>query len=238
MTTLVLMFKKIESKDETIYENFYSSWKAETIINENDIDDVFKSIHTTIITNIQKSLGKGSGLIIDSVIGHTISIWKNDPLAGNSYIKLPVELDHPRKGLINIQNVDDNECFKWCSVKYLNSADHNPRRITKHDKEFAKRLDFKDIKLPVKIRDIPKPKKKKSISISVFDDENKEKQPMYQKMLGRKTCWFIIDSRRRNTFMYDHSLHFCRYYFMLSLKKKSQIVILKIALKLMINKEL
>ena len=161
------MFKKIESKDETIYENFYSSWKAETIINENDIDDVFKSIHTTIITNIQKSLGKGSGLIIDSVIGHTISIWKNDPLAGNSYIKLPVELDHPRKGLINIQNVDDNECFKWCSVKYLNSADHNPRRITKHDKEFAKRLDFKDIKLPVKIRDIPKPKKKNP-SVLVF----------------------------------------------------------------------
>ena len=27
-------------------------------------------------------------------------------------IKLPKELDHPRKGLINIQNIDDNECFK------------------------------------------------------------------------------------------------------------------------------
>ena len=61
MTTLVLVFKKIESEDKTKFENFYSSSKAETIINENDIDDVFQSVCTTIITNIQKSLGKGSG---------------------------------------------------------------------------------------------------------------------------------------------------------------------------------
>ena len=44
--------------------------------------------------------------------------------------------------------------LKWCLVKYLHPADHNPRRITKADKDFAKRLDFKDIKFPVKTRDI------------------------------------------------------------------------------------
>ena len=121
---------------------------------------MFQSIYTTIITNIQKSLGKCSGWIIDSVIDHTISISKFDPLTGSSYIKLPKELDHPRKGLINNQNTDDNECFKWCLVRYLNPADHNPTRITKSDKDFAKRLDFKDIKFPVKMRDIHKIEKK------------------------------------------------------------------------------
>ena len=45
-------------------------------------------------------------------------------------------------------------------IRYLNPADHNPRRITKADKDFAKRLDFKDIKFPVKIRDIHKIEKK------------------------------------------------------------------------------
>ena len=79
------MFKKIESKDKTKYENFYSSSKAEIIINESDID-VFKSIYTTIIKNIQRSSGKGSGWIIDLVIDHTISISKYNPFAGNSYI--------------------------------------------------------------------------------------------------------------------------------------------------------
>ena len=112
MITLVLVFKKIESEDKTKYNSFYSSSKAEVIINESAIDDKFQSLYTTIITNIQKSLGKGSGSIIDSVINHTVSISKYNPLAGSSYIKLPKELDHPRKGLINIQNTDDNECFK------------------------------------------------------------------------------------------------------------------------------
>ena len=74
--TIVLTFKKIESKDKTKYGNFYSSSKTETIISENDIDDVFQSIYHIIITNVQKSLGKGSGWIIDSVIDHTISISK------------------------------------------------------------------------------------------------------------------------------------------------------------------
>ena len=52
--TLVLVFKKIESEDKTKYDNFYSSSKAEIIINESYIENVFKSIYTTIIANIQK----------------------------------------------------------------------------------------------------------------------------------------------------------------------------------------
>ena len=83
-TTLVLVFKKIESKDKTKYDNFYSSSKAEIIINESDIDNVLQSIFTTIMENIWKFLGKDSGWIIDSVIDHTISTSKYNPLAGNS----------------------------------------------------------------------------------------------------------------------------------------------------------
>ena len=129
MTTLVLVFKKTESEDKTKYDDFYSSSKAEIIINEGDIDDVFQSFYTTVITNTQKYLGKRSGWIIDSVIDHSISISKYNPLAGSSYIKLPKELDHPRKGLINIQNIDDNECFIWSIVRYLNPANNHSARI-------------------------------------------------------------------------------------------------------------
>ena len=133
------MFKKIACQCKTKYVNFYSSSKAEIIINESDTDDVFQSIYTTIITIRQKSSGKGSDWIIDSFIDYTISISKYNPLAGSSYIKLPKELDHPRNGLINIQNTNDNECFKWCLVRYLNPANHHPARITKVDKDFAKK---------------------------------------------------------------------------------------------------
>ena len=62
---------------------------------------------------------------MDSVIDHTISVSKYNPLAGSSYIKLPKELDHPRKRLINIQNTDYNKCFKCFLVRFLNHADHH-----------------------------------------------------------------------------------------------------------------
>ena len=94
VTTLVTEFEKRESDDATKY--FYSNPKAETIINESDIDNVFR-YDVTIMSNIQKSLGKGSRWIIDSAIDHNIDISKYNPLADSSYIKLPNDLDHPKK---------------------------------------------------------------------------------------------------------------------------------------------
>ena len=81
-----------------------------------------------LLSNIQKFWQKGSGWIIDSVLDHNISISKYNPLAGGSYIKLQKELDHPRKG--------------------LSPPDPNPRKITKADKESAKKLNFKGVRIP------------------------------------------------------------------------------------------
>ena len=81
---------------------------------------------------------------------------------------MPKELDHPRKGSINILNTDNNKCFKWCLVRYWNPADYNPRSITKTDQDFTKRLDLTDMKFPVKIRDIYNFQQKNSIGISVL----------------------------------------------------------------------
>ena len=63
MKTLTLVFKKIECEDKTKYDGFYSISKAEIIIN--DSDNVFQSIYTTVIINIQKSLRR---LLIYSLI--------------------------------------------------------------------------------------------------------------------------------------------------------------------------
>ena len=79
--------------------------------------------------------------------------------------------------MINVPNTDDNDCFKWWLVRYLNAADHHPATIRKDDKNFAKTLNFKDIGFPVKIRDIQKIENKNSIAISVFGYENEEKYP-------------------------------------------------------------
>ena len=67
VTTLISVFRKTEGNYRSKYSTFYSRSKTEIIINERDIDDVFESVYTTIILNIQKSLGKvQAGLLIQS----------------------------------------------------------------------------------------------------------------------------------------------------------------------------
>ena len=75
--------------------------------------------------------------------------------------------------MIIIQNIGDSECIKSCLVRYLNPADNHPARIPKADKDFAKKLDSKDIQFraKVKVRDVRKinnNKKKKVPSELVF----------------------------------------------------------------------
>ena len=82
----------------------------------------------------------------------------------------------PKKCLIKIKNTANNECFKWCLLIYSHPTDHNPKRIRRFYKVFARLLDFKYIKCPVKVRDIQKIKKKMNcIGISVSRYDNKEK---------------------------------------------------------------
>ena len=69
--------------------------------------------------------------------------------------------------MIKIQNTTDNECFKWCLVRYLIPTHDPPVRIRNVDKNVARKLDFQDIKFPVKITDIHKIVKKNCIGIIV-----------------------------------------------------------------------
>ena len=47
MATLVLVFKKIKSGDKAKYDTFYLNLRAEIIINESDIENVFEWIYIT-----------------------------------------------------------------------------------------------------------------------------------------------------------------------------------------------
>ena len=83
---------------------------------------------------------------------------------------------------------------------------------------FCKKLDFKDIKFIVKVRDILKTEKNNSIGISVFGYESKEKYPIYVSNNTFKRCvdlLLIVEEGKRhcvlnkyfNTCMYDLTLH-------------------------------
>ena len=125
--------------------------------------------------------------------------------------------------MINIENIDDNWLFKWSIVRYLNPTDYNSRKITKGNINFPKKRNFEDITFPVKIR---QNWKKNSICIFFFENENKEKHPIYvsKKCCEEKHVYLLLTGEKKhyvlvknfNTFMYDHtshrgSKHFCRF---------------------------
>ena len=53
VTTLILEYQKNSRYNETKYSTFYLPSKAEKNINETDVDDVFESIYSATILNIQ-----------------------------------------------------------------------------------------------------------------------------------------------------------------------------------------
>ena len=56
------------------------------------------------------------------------------------------------EGLINIKNKDD-ECFKWCHIRLINSTNKYPERIKKQYKKIAETLDYRGINFPMRARD-------------------------------------------------------------------------------------
>ena len=112
------------------------------------------------------------------VLINSFKFARYKPLKGSSYVELPKELQSSRKGLINIQN-KDNECFRWWHIRHLNPQDKIPQRIKKTDKEFISKLDFTNVKFPVSVKDYCKLEKQNNINVNVFGYENKTPFPIY-----------------------------------------------------------
>ena len=85
---------------------------------------------------------------------------------------MPIELKHPRKGLINIKN-NNQKCFLWCHVRHINPLKEHRERILKIDKEIAcNLLNYDEIKFPVEEKDLKKIEVQNNIYINVFGYEN------------------------------------------------------------------
>ena len=124
---------------------------------------------------IGSGLNEGSGWIIDSVDIHYLTVVKYRPMKGSSYIKLPSELQHHMKGLINLKN-SDNECFRWCYIRHINPQLR--KRSSENDKALVHTLDYLNVEFPVKFNDYNKIEKQNNININEFDYGNKQKYPI------------------------------------------------------------
>ena len=221
--TLKVTFKKTVN-DKTVYKTAYFNSKPQIIINNTEIPESFQLSKQKILNMIAQWISEGSGWTIESVDNHYLNIVQYQPMKGSSYIKLPQELKHHRKGLINMKN-DDNECFRWCHIRYLNPQDVHPERIKKIDKEYINQLDYSEIEFPVTTKKYNKIEKQNEININVFGYENKQPYPIYiskEKYEKHMELLLITEDENKhyvlikdfNRFMYnqtkhEHKKHFC-----------------------------
>ena len=81
-----------------------------------------------ILSKINAWINEGSGWIVELSESHSINILAYRPLSGSSNIKLPADLQSPKKGLIKIKS-NDQKCFSWCHVRLVNPVKIHPERM-------------------------------------------------------------------------------------------------------------
>lgn len=72
---------------------------------------------------------------------------------------------------------NDNECFRWCNIRYLNPKDKHPKRIKRSDKLVVDQLNYERVELQVSVKDYANIEAQNNINvenINVFVYENKE----------------------------------------------------------------
>ena len=123
--TVKILLKKYKPNEEIEFAPVYFNSVTKLVINNKfKLEKFFQEI----LYRLDAGINNGSGWIIESIESQYINISTYKPLLGSSYIKLPTELDHPRKRLINIRN-KDQKCFLWCHVRHINPKKDHPGKI-------------------------------------------------------------------------------------------------------------
>ena len=106
--TVKILLKKYKSNGEIEFAPVYFNSLTKTVINRKyKLDQSFQEI----LYRIDAWINRGSGWIIELIESQYINISTDRPLVGISYIDLPIELKHPKKGLKNIKNNNQKYFF-------------------------------------------------------------------------------------------------------------------------------
>ena len=213
-------------KRVSIYKMAFFNGKAKTITKPNDIEPKLSISRKEILNVIDKWVSEGSGWVIDRIDSHYINVTLYKPLNGSSYIVLPMELRNPKKGLINIKNID-NECFRWCHIRHSNLQEKDRQRIKKEDKKIINELNYDGIDFPLSQKHYNKVEKQNSIRINEFGYENGQpflihisketfEDQMNLLLITKDEKKHYVLIKDFNAFMYNQSKHkerkhFCMY---------------------------
>ena len=97
--TLKVLLSKQKTSALVEYRSVYFNSLTKTVIgNDYYLDDCFNEI----IFKLENWISHGSGWIVEEIVSQYLNLSAYLPLSGSTYVKLPKELSHPTKGLINV----------------------------------------------------------------------------------------------------------------------------------------
>ena len=178
----------MKNSGEVEYSPVYFNSLTKTVFNNKfELDQSFQEI----IYRLDNWISHGLGWIVEEIYSQYLNLSSYLPLSGITYIKLPKELNHPMKGLINIKN-DDKKCFVWGHVRHLNLNGVQLERITKKEKEIVKDLNYSSVDFPVSKKDYGKIEFLNKINVYVFCYENKVVYPVYLSNRSFNVCLDLL----------------------------------------------
>ena len=153
---LVCLMEKKEGNFKlgfTVQDKAFFHSDTHTNLESTDVKQILVQVIRTILDKITIYQHNGSGWYFKEVVHLEIHTVNFNPMRGSSYIPLPDWIMR-KKAIVNIRNNDD-KCFLWCVLRYLNPKPKNDDRYADlKEKEFA--LNTKGISFPMKVRDIKK----------------------------------------------------------------------------------
>ena len=137
-----------------------------------------KELLVILFNHMANFLSVGSGWRFDSVQSLAISLYPFRPtIVAGSFIDTPKSLY--KKGVINIQNLQDDYCFLWCVLAHIYSVDKHAYELYNYRKYFNV-LDISGLNFPLKYSDTPEFENiSPLISVNVLPFENNEVFPLY-----------------------------------------------------------
>ena len=147
----MLLFEGEKKTPKKFQDKGYFQSDTHINLESTDVKEVLDEVIQTILENINIYQMNGSWWYFKEIVYLEIHTVDYKPMRGGAYIPLP-EWIMRKKAIINIRN-DDNKCFIWCVLRYLNPRGKNDFRLTDLRK-YEKSLKTKGIRFPVKIQDI------------------------------------------------------------------------------------
>ena len=173
------------------YSYGYFHTNIERIMEDTDLGELYERMTRECLEKIGKFQNKGSGWQFASVESFDINVDPFKPLRESSYRPLPHKLA-VKKAIINVQNKEDDMCFKWAVTSAVYQRRVHPERLNSEMRANSEKLNWEGIDFPTPLNQIARFEKQNKYSINVYGYTGSRVYPLRISKHENEVCINLI----------------------------------------------